>query len=353
MTDRSLASSLPLGFGIVGVGMIAEFHAQAIAATQGGRLVGIATRNAATAQTFAQKHNVPFATTDVAALVARPDIQVVCITTPSGAHLEPALAAIRAGKHVVIEKPIEITTERADELLRAADAAKVVVAPIFQARFGEGARTVKAAIDAGRFGRLVLASAYVKWHRSAQYYTGWKGTLRLDGGGAVINQSIHAIDLLQWFAGMPAEIFAFKTRRVHTGIEAEDTAAATLRFANGALGSIEATTATWPGWQRRLEICGEHGAARLDDDHISQWEFRAARPEDAAIRAAKDAAALGSGASNPSAISIEGHRRQLQDLIDALRAGRAPALDGREGRKAVALIRALYTSAERGAPVAL
>ncbi len=340
-----------LGFGIIGVGMIADFHAQAIAHTAGGKLVGVASRNLDNARAFAAKHRLPVATTSVEELVARPDIHVVCITTPSGAHLEPALAAVRAGKHLVVEKPIEITTERADELLRAADAAGVKVSPIFQARFGEGARTIKAAVDAGRFGRLVLASAYVKWHRSAAYYSGWKGSLKLDGGGALINQAIHGIDLLQWFAGMPSEVFCWSTRRVYQHIEAEDTATASLKFANGAFGSIEATTAAWPGWARRIEICGEHGSALLDGDHIAKWEFRDALPGDDAIRAAKDSAALGSGASEPGAISFEGHRRQIQDMIDAVRENRPVAIDGHEARKAVALIRGLYASAERGAPV--
>ncbi len=349
------SSSVPptLGFGIVGVGMIADFHAQAIAHTKGGRLVGVATRNADNARAFAQKHGVGFATTSVEELVARPDIHVVCITTPSGAHLEPALTAVRAGKHLVVEKPIEITTERADELLRAADAARVKVSPIFQARFGEGARTVKAAVDAGRFGRLVLASAYVKWHRSAQYYTGWKGSLKLDGGGALINQAIHGIDLLQWFAGMPAEVFCWRTRRVYQHIEAEDTATASLKYPDGALGAIEASTALWPGWQRRIEICGENGSAMLEDDRIAQWQFRNEQPGDDAIRAKKIDAKMRSGASEPGAISFEGHRRQIQDLIDAVRENRPVAIDGHEARKAVALIRGLYASAESGRPVKL
>lgn len=347
------APTAPLGFGIIGVGMIADFHAQAIAHTRGGRLVGVATRNPENVRAFARKHNVPFATTSVDELVARPDIDVVCITTPSGAHLEPALVAVRAGKHVVVEKPIEITTERADELLAAADAARVKVSPIFQARFTEGARTIKSAIEGGRFGRLVLASAYVKWHRSTQYYSGWKGSLKLDGGGAVINQAIHAIDLLQWFAGMPSEVFSWSTRRVHTRIEAEDTATAVLKFGNGALGTIEATTAAWPGWARRIELCGEKGSAALDGDHISRWEFHVAQPGDDAIRALKDSGELGSGASEPGAISFEGHRRQIQDLIDAVRENRPVAIDGHEARKAVALIRGLYASAERGVPVKL
>lgn len=351
--SASSSPSSTFGFGIVGVGMIADYHAQAIAHSRGGRLVGVATRNADTARAFAAKHGVAFSTTSVDELVARPDIDVVCVTTPSGAHLEPALAAVRAGKHVVVEKPIEITTERADELLREADARGVRIAPIFQARFGEGARTLKGALDAGRFGRLVLASAYVKWHRSAAYYTGWKGTLQLDGGGALINQAIHGIDLLQWFAGMPAEVFCWKTRRVYSHIEAEDTASATLRFAHGALGSIEACTAGWPGWERRIEIVGENGAARLEDDRLTKWDFRDALPGDDAIRAAKVDPTMQSGAGAPNAITHHGHLRQIQDLIDALRENRPVAIDGHEARKAVALIRALYASAERGVPVKL
>ncbi len=345
-------SSAPLGFGIVGAGTIAGFHAQAISQLTGAKLVGVASRSLENARKVADKHGA-FATADLAALLARPDLNIVCITTPSGAHLEPALAAIRAGKHVVIEKPIEITTARVDQILAAADQAGVRIAPIFQGRFGDGARTVKAALDAGRLGRLVLASAYVKWHRTAQYYTGYRGSLTLDGGGAVINQAIHGLDLLQWFAGLPAEVFAWSTRRVHTGIEAEDTAAATLKFPGGALGAFEASTALWPGWSRRIEICGEHGSISLEDDRLAKWEFREARPEDDAIRAGGATNALGSGASDPKAINTEGHRRQLQDLVDALAAGRAPALDGREGRKAVALVNAIYASAQSGHPVKL
>jgi UDP-N-acetyl-2-amino-2-deoxyglucuronate dehydrogenase len=345
-------ASAPLGFGIIGAGTIAGFHAQAIAQLTGARLVGVASRSAANARKVADPHGA-FATTDVAALLARPDLHVVCITTPSGAHLAPALAAIKAGKHVVIEKPLEITPARADRILDDAAQAGVRIVPIFQGRFGDGARTVKAALDAGRLGRLVLASAYVKWHRTAQYYTGYRGSLVLDGGGAVINQAIHGLDLLQWFAGLPAEVFAWKTRRVHTGIEAEDTAAAALRFPGGALGAFEASTALWPGWSRRIELCGEHGSICLEDDRIVKWEFREARPEDDAVRAGGAANALGSGASDPKAINTEGHRRQLQDLVDALRENRAPALDGREGRKAVVLVAAIYASAETGRPVKL
>jgi len=333
--------------------MIAEFHAQVIAQIPGARLVGVASRSPEKVRAFAAKHQAAFATTDIAALVARPDIDIICITTPSGAHLEASLAAIRAGKHLVIEKPIEIDTARTDEILRAAEAAGVRVAPIFQGRFGDGARTVKAAVDAGRLGRLVLASNYVKWHRTAQYYTPPRGLRANDGGGAVINQAIHGLDLLLWFVGLPAEVFAWSTRRVHMGIEVEDTCAATLRFAGGALGGFEASTALWPGWSRRHELCGEHGSIVLKDDRIVRWEFREALPGDDAIRAAGQSNGLGSGASDPKAISTEGHRRQLQDLVDAIRENRPHALDGREGRKAVAFVEAIYASAATGKPVVL
>ena len=343
-----------IGFGIVGLGLIADFHAQAIASATGAKLVGACGRSLEKARAFAAKHGAPCATTSLDELLARPDLHVLCIATPSGAHLEPSLAAARAGKHIVIEKPLEITLARLDELLRATSAAGVKVMPIFQSRFGDGARTVKAALTAGRLGRLALSSAYVKWQRSAEYYReSWHGTRALDGGGALINQAIHAIDLLQWFAGMPSEVFSWNTRRVHTRIEVEDTAVATLRFPDGGLGVIEASTAVHPGWARRIELCGEHGSVLLEDDRIVRWDFRDARPEDAAILAAKADDQMRSGASSPSAISHVGHQRQIENLIAAINTGAPLAVDGPGARKAVALILALYASAERGVPVAV
>lgn len=338
----------PIGFGIIGTGAIADFHAKAIAATAGAKLVGVFNRTESNARRFAATHRIDHVAASVAELVARDDIHAVCITTPSALHREPALQAIRAGKHVMIEKPIDATVEGTDEILAAAQRAGVWVGSIFQARFGEGARALKHALDSGRFGRLVLCSAYVKWNRVPEYYTGWKGKLDEDGGGAVINQAIHAIDLLQWFAGMPSEVFAFSTRRVHTNIESEDTACASLRFANGALGCIEASTAIWPGWSRRIEICGENGSAAMDDDDIARWEFRDSQPQDAAIRAARESSAMGSGASAPMAIRFEGHLRQMQDFVAAIRERRPPSIDGREARKAVVLVRAIYDSAACG-----
>jgi len=344
----------PIGFGIVGLGMIAAYHARAIKETRGAVLVGAVGRSPEKARQFAREHGAVFASSSLEELVARPDVQVICITTPSGAHLEPALTAIRAGKHILVEKPLEITVERVDQILAAAEKAGVRVAGVFQARFGTGAQTAKAAVAAGRLGRLVLASAYFKWHRSAEYYRDtWKGTAALDGGGALINQGIHAVDLLQWLAGMPSEVFGLTTRRVHTAIEVEDTVCAALRFPDGALGAIEGTTAAFPGWSRRIELAGENGSLQLEDDQITRWDFREKRPDDEAILRAKPDEAVRGGSSSPNQISHAGHLRQIQDLVDALTAGTAPVIDGREARHAVALVRAVYESAARGQPVRL
>lgn len=339
-----------LGFGFIGAGAIAHFHARAVAAAQGGRLVGVVSRRRATAEAFAKEHSIAFAGDDLGELLRQPGLDAVCITTPSALHLEPALAAIRAGKHLMIEKPLDHTVEGTDRILREAEQAGVRVGSIFQARFGDAARQLKAAIDAGRFGRMVLASCYVKWNRTTEYYTGWKGRLSEDGGGAVINQAIHGVDLLQWFAGMPVEVFAWSTQRVHA-IESEDTAVAALKFSSGALGTIEASTALWPGSARRIEICGENGSAVMEDDDITRWDFRAAQPEDEKIRATRESGAMGSGAAAPMAIRFEGHLRQIQDFIDGINEQRPFFIEGREARNAVALVRAIYDSAASGKPV--
>jgi UDP-N-acetyl-2-amino-2-deoxyglucuronate dehydrogenase len=342
-----------LGFAVVGTGMIAAYHARAIAKTRGARLVGVVSRSAERGLAFAAEHGASVVTATAEEMAQRPDVQALAIATPSGAHLEPALAGIQAGRHVLIEKPLEITPERVDRILDAAEAAGVKVGAIFQSRFGPGAQAVKAAVDAGRLGRMVLASAYVKWNRSAEYYRSpWKGTWALDGGAALINQAIHGLDLLQWFAGLPTEVSGRFTRRVHTGIEADDTTVATLQFPDGALGVIEASTALWPGWSRRIELCGEAGSIRLEDDRITQWEFATPQPQDDAIRASAGES-QGSGAADPGGISIAGHLAQLEDFVAAIRDDRPPAIDGREGRKAVALVHAIYESAKSGRPRAV
>lgn len=339
----------PVGFALVGCGMIADFQAQAIAHSRNARLIAVVGRDREKARRFAEKHGVSIHSDCLDAVLSNPNVEVVSITTPSGAHLEPALEAISRGKHLLVEKPIEINLERTDRMLAAAKAAGVRIAGVFQARYGTGARTVKAALVSGRLGRLVSASAHVKWYRSPEYYRdSWHGTLTLDGGGVLINQAIHGLDLLQWFAGLPEEVFAWTTRRAHLSIEAEDTAQAVVRFPSGALGVIEASTAVFPGFSRRIEVCGTEGTIVLEDDRITVWKFARAMSEDAEILGGGRQVDLGSGAAAPNQISTLGHQLQIEDLARAIRTGGAPAIDGTEARKAVALVRALYDSAAAG-----
>jgi predicted dehydrogenase len=251
---------------------------------------------------------------------------------------------------VLCEKPLEISTPKVDAILAAAQAANRRVGVVLPARLGDGARRVEAAVRDGRLGRLTLGSAYVKWWRTDDYYRAnrWRGTWAVDGGGALMNQGIHAVDLLLWLAGMPAEVSAFSATLAHAQIEVEDTLTAILRFPHGALGVIECATSCAPGSSRRIELCGSRGSITLEDDAIVRWEFDEARPGDEAVRAGARGSAIGGGSADPRAIGIEGHRRVIADMVLALREGRAPAVPGLEGRRSVALIEAIYASARTG-----
>jgi UDP-N-acetyl-2-amino-2-deoxyglucuronate dehydrogenase len=339
-----------IGFAIVGTGTIASFHARAIAATPGAELRAVHNRNAAKARAFAAEHGGD-AEDDLGALLARSDIEAVCVTVPSGAHGEVAIRALKAGKNVLCEKPLEITTERIDLMTEAARQSGRILAAVFQSRLGAGAQRLKRAIDGGRFGRLALCGAYVKWWRDPSYYSSstWKGTQALDGGGALMNQAIHSIDLLQWLVGMPKRLGAQVGTVVHS-IEMEDTASAWLEFPTGALGAIEAATSCYPGSRMRIEIAGETGTAILEDDRIVKWEFAQPHPDDEAARM-ETQTVIGGGASDPKAIGGEGHRRLVEDLVDAIRTGRRPLIDSREARNAVAIIQAIYRSAKAGVAV--
>jgi predicted dehydrogenase len=344
-----------IGFGIVGCGMIAEFHAKALQQVKGGRLVGVMSRSEEKSKKTGAQFGVPHFT-DLRNFLAVADLKVVCVTTPSGSHLEPTVAAANAGKHIICEKPLEITLDRVDKLIAACDKNKVKLGAIFQARFGEGAQTVKKAVQAGRFGRLTVCDCYVKWWRTQKYYDdgGWRGTWKLDGGGALMNQGIHAIDLLQWLAGKPSEVAAFTGTLAHQRIEVEDTATAALKFPGGALGVIEGATSAWPGVAKRVELSGDKGSVILEDDRITFWKFENETAEDDAIRKRfSQAGAIGGGASDPRAISTEGHRMQLQDMVDAIRENREPRVAGREGRNAVEIILGVYRSAKEGKAVKL
>jgi predicted dehydrogenase len=289
-------------------------------------------------------------------MLAHPGLDVVCVCTPSGAHLEPAVSAAKAGKHVVVEKPLEITLERCDAIIAACDGANVRLCTIFPSRFSPANLALKAAIDAGRFGKLTLGDTYVKWWRTQEYYDsgGWRGTWDLDGGGALMNQAIHNVDLLAWLMGDVASVQAITATLVHERIEVEDTAVAAVRFRNGALGVIEAATSAYPGLLKRTEIHGEHGSARVEQDDVTLWSFADTHPEDLAIQAKiKAASGYGAGASDPRGINHSGHREQLADFLRAIETGTAPLVDGREGRRSVEIIRAIYRSSQTGRAVDL
>ena len=342
-------------FAIVGAGVIAEFHAAAIGEVDSARLTAVCDSVPERARALATKYGVD-AETDLKALLARDDVDAVTIATPSGLHADIAVPAAKAGKHVLCEKPLEVTVERVQSIIDACDEAGVVLASVFQSRMSNNVRQIRETLDAGRFGRLVLASAQVKWMRSQEYYDGgkWRGTWELDGGGALMNQSIHSIDVLLHLAGAPVSVYAQTGTLTHTGIDVEDTAAAVVRFANGAMGVIEASTSCAPGFPRRLEISGEQGSVVLEDDRLIRWQFSDEQPDDEAIRSGETQDnRLRGGSSDPKAISHEGHRLLIQDMCEAIQDGREPAIPGREGIRAVELICAIYESARTGQPVSL
>ena len=342
----------PIGFAIVGTGAIADVHAGAILANAGARLIAAFSRDAAKCADFAKRHGCR-AAASLDEIVRDPAVRAVCITAPSGAHAAAAVPILEAGKAVLCEKPLEISLEAVERIIAAAERGGGMLAGVFQMRLGRGAGILKNAIESGRFGRLTLCSAYVKWWRAQSYYSdsAWKGTWRLDGGGALMNQGIHAVDLLQWLAGMPAEVSAFFATLAHPGVEAEDTAVASLRFANGALGTIEAATSAYPGSDLRIEIIGDRGTAVLVNDRLVRWEFSEPLPGDEAVLAANSVSTIQGGASEPMAMTHEGHRRLVDDLVNALHEGRPPMIPGAEARNAVALVLAIYEAARSGSRV--
>jgi predicted dehydrogenase len=345
------------GFGIIGCGMIAEYHTRAINEIENARVAAAWSRNPASSAKIATLADGDCQTfDDLDAMLAVPGLDVVCICTPSGAHLEPAVAAARAGKHVVVEKPLEITLSRCDAIIDACDAAGVRLCTIFPSRFTPANIRLKEALELGRFGRLTLGDTHVKWWRTQEYYDsgGWRGTWELDGGGALMNQAIHNVDLLTWLMGDVTAVTALTATLAHHRIEVEDTAVAALRFASGALGTIEAATSAYPGLLKRTEIHGDRGSARVEQDDITLWDFQEKVPSDNEIHAAMAGrSGFAAGASDPRGITHTGHRDQLADFLHAIDRGGIPRVDGREGRKSVEIIRAIYRSAQTGSAVLL
>ena len=307
-----MSTEKPLGFAIIGCGMIARFHVRALGDVPGTRVAALVTRDPASAERLIVETGLPATPifTNLADALKRPDVDVVIVTTPSGAHLEPAVAAATAGKHVVVEKPLEITPERCDRIIDACDRHRVKLCTIFPSRFHDANVTLKQAVEAGRFGRLTLGETTCKWWRSQAYYDegGWKGTQALDGGGALMNQAIHNVDLLLWMMGDATHVTGFTAMLAHERIEVEDTAVACLRFKSGALGVIQATTSVFPGLPKTIGIHGDKGTAVIEQEDVLRWEFSSATPDDAKVkeRFAQKVGASG-GSSDPKAISHEGH----------------------------------------------
>ena len=351
---------------IIGIGAIARMHARALRDLEGIELVAGCCRTESKGMAFAKEFGCRWYA-DAAAMLKREKPDFVTIATPSGAHLEGLKAAARQRVHVICEKPLEITLRRIDAMRTIADKAGITLGAIFPQRFNPVVQAVHAAAAAGRFGRLAIVAASVPWWRDDAYYGvgRWQGTAALDGGGALMNQSIHGVDALQWIAGatMPGlapgenpveSVVAMTAVRAHdpARLEVEDTCVAILRFRDGALGQILATTAMFPGQLRRILVGGRDGTAEILEEQLTDWRFREPSPDDDATRSLHGAGSSTSGgAADPMAINYACHTRNFAAFVAALREARSPALDALEGRKAVAIVTACYKSARIGRPV--
>jgi UDP-N-acetyl-2-amino-2-deoxyglucuronate dehydrogenase len=342
------------GFGIVGTGVIAAMHADALATLPGARLVAVTDVASQAASAFAAARGCA-AAPGLDALLARPDVDVVCVCVPSGLHAEVGVRAARAGKHLVVEKPIDVTLASADRLIEATRAAGVALTVISQHRFDPDLIELKRLLGAGALGRLVLGEASTKWYRRQAYYdsAAWRGTWAMDGG-SLMNQGIHYVDLLRWCMGPVTEVTAVCATQAHQ-IEVEDTALAIVRFGSGAVGTILSSTAAFPGFPQRLEVTGTDGTVTIEDGRIVRRAFGArsgSGDSGGSLDSSAEPRAADSG-SNPAAIGVASHAAQIADLLAAIEEGREPAVNGEAGRDALEIVCAVYESARTGRPVRL
>jgi UDP-N-acetyl-2-amino-2-deoxyglucuronate dehydrogenase len=341
------------GFGIVGAGVIAAMHADAIATLPGTRLVAVTDVAAGAAVAFAAARGGA-AEPDLDALLARADVDVVCVCVPSGLHAEVGVRVAKAGKHLVVEKPIDVTLAAADRLIEAARTAGVALTVISQHRFDPGLTELKRLLGEGALGRLVLGEASTKWYRTQAYYDSarWRGSWAMDGG-SLMNQGVHYVDLLRWCMGPVTEVTAVCTTQAHQ-IEAEDTALAIVRFASGAVGTILSSTAAYPGFPQRLEITGTEGTVIIEDGEVARRAFGAgARPDGDDRGDSRGDGRRPGTATDPAALDVSGHAAQIADLLAAIDEGREPAVDGQAGRDALEIVCAVYESARSGHAVTL
>ena len=349
----------PLRFGLVGCGTIAPTHARALAGLtdEGARLVACADVVPEPAAALAEEFGLQVKTFDE--MLADPEIDVVTVCLPSGMHAEYGVRALQAGKHVVLEKPMDITLAACDALRAAQAESGTRLAVISQHRFDGASQTVKDALDAGTLGKMVYAEATVPWFRTQGYYDSgdWRGTWALDGGGALMNQGVHTVDLLRWLCGPVESVYAQARTLAHERIEVEDVLAATLTLQNGAIATLTASTALYPGFAVRVAVYGTEGSAIIEGDmlHTLTTKNGPVGGGEAAKQHALDVATGGtkSAASDPAALWGDAHRAQLANFIHCCRTGETPLVDGEEGRKAIEVIMAVYESARTGQVVKL
>jgi len=320
----------PVRYGVIGCAGIGQEHADAVEAAEGTSLVAGADLDASAAETFAAERDV-IGFTDVATMIEAADLDAVSVCTPSGTHADVVEEAAGAGADVLCEKPLDVYADRIDRMIAAADDAGATLAGVFQKRCFESSRLAKEAVADGDLGSLVLADATVKWYRSQEYYdsAAWRGTRDSDGG-VLLNQAIHAIDLLDWLGG-GIETVRARTGRLARELECEDTAVLSVRFENGALGAIEATTAT-RGGQSGIELNGTEGSLSLEGSSVTHFDTADGERE-------VETAEFAWG---------DAHCVAVQEFVDALREDRAPPVPASEARRAVDVVLAAYASAERG-----
>ncbi len=339
-------------FALLGTGTIAHTHAEAINLLPNASLIGCFSRSKEKSNQFATQHNC-IAYNSLDEILLNSEIDTVIICTPSGNHLESGLKAMQHSKHVIIEKPLEITPERVDKLINYSQKENLKLTCIFQSRFTGAAQTLKKAIEQGRFGKITMADAIVKWYRTQEYYDSgkWRGTWDLDGGGALMNQSIHAIDLLLWLMGDAEYIQAITATLGHERIEVENTAAAILKFKNGAIGTIQGTTTAYPGFRKRIEINGTHGSVVMEDDFFTKWTFKNETDNDKKIRDDYgEPNTPGETASDPTVNPTDIFALQIADFIESVENDREPFVTPQSARKSVEMILGIYESSRSSKP---
>jgi predicted dehydrogenase len=352
-----------LRFAIIGCGSIGPTHAAALRQIEGVELVAVADVLPERAKETARKFSVSRIYSNDAELIADKDIDAVALCTPSGLHAEGAVKALQSGKHVIVEKPMEVSLAACDAMIAAAKKSGKKLSTISQHRFDSASQVVRQYIDEGKLGKIILAEASIKWWRTQQYYDSgdWRGTWKLDGGGALMNQGVHTLDLLVWLAGDVEEVYARTATSAHDRIEVEDIVTATLKFRNGAVGSVTATTAAFDGLPARLDLFGTDGSAIIEGDRLKMLALKSGESfssEAAASHAisvakggtasVKDNAASRESTAEVGSVWGDAHKAQLEDFVEAIRNNRDPLITPESSRKSVATILAIYESARTG-----